>query len=147
MKVERVGHVVLQVRDRAASERFYIETLGMEVALRTDRMTFLRGAGENHHDLGLQDAPPGSAPAPENSIGVWHIALKIGTTRGALVEAKRQLDLLGIKVVPIDHAITESLYVKDPDGHLLELYVDVSDAWRQDPSLIAHGVPLDLPER
>jgi catechol-2,3-dioxygenase len=144
VRVERVGHVVLQVRDRQASERFYVETLGMEVALRTDRMTFLRGSGDNHHDLGLQDAPEGSVAAPENAIGVWHIALKIGTGRAELLEAKRRLDALEKLVVPIDHAITESLYVRDPDGHLLELYVDVSDAWRDDPSLIARGDPLDL---
>lgn len=144
MRVERVGHVVLQVRDRARAEAFYVDALGMEVALRTAQMTFLRGSSDNHHDLGLQDAPPGAVAPPDNAVGVWHVALKIGSTRTELLAAKRVLDDLGLHTMPFDHVFAESLYVRDPDGHLLELYVDVSDVWRSDPSALAHGEPLDI---
>ena len=35
-----------------------------------------------------------------------------------------------------DHTVTHSLYVLDPDGNELELYADVSDTWKSDPSVI-----------
>ena len=40
-----------------------------------------------------------------------------------------------------DHTVTHSLYVQDPDGNELELYIDVQpEAWRDDPAL---GVRAD----
>jgi catechol-2,3-dioxygenase len=36
-----------------------------------------------------------------------------------------------------DHTVTHSLYVQDPDGNELELYIDVQpERWRDDPSLV-----------
>lgn len=34
--------------------------------------------------------------------------------------------------------------VTDPDGNGIEVYVDVSDAWRRDPQRIAQVLPLEL---
>ena len=46
---------------------------------------------------------------------------------------------------PIDHDVTKSLYINDPDGNGIELYVDVSDAWRTDPdALVRTFAPLEL---
>ena len=50
----------------------------------------------------------------------------------------------GVAVVPIDHGVTRSLYFRDPDGNQLEVYVDVSDAWKKDPALLARNRPLAL---
>jgi catechol 2,3-dioxygenase-like lactoylglutathione lyase family enzyme len=36
MEVQQLGHVVLKVRDRERSERFYKEVLGLAIAARTD---------------------------------------------------------------------------------------------------------------
>jgi catechol 2,3-dioxygenase len=45
-----------------------------------------------------------------------------------------------------DHTITHSLYITDPDGNEIELYVDVPGVdWRSDPSLVAAPIrPLKL---
>jgi catechol-2,3-dioxygenase len=45
-----------------------------------------------------------------------------------------------------DHTVTHSLYVLDPDGNELELYIDVPGVdWRSDPSLVMAPIkPLDL---
>jgi catechol-2,3-dioxygenase len=42
--------------------------------------------------------------------------------------------------------VTHSLYIEDPDGNEIELYVDVPGVdWKADPSLIASPVrPLAL---
>jgi catechol 2,3-dioxygenase len=61
-----------------------------------------------------------------------------------LKAAKAELDAAGIKMSPIDHVVTKSLYLDDPDGNTLELYVDVSDEWRREPQIIANVRPLEL---
>jgi catechol 2,3-dioxygenase len=37
----------------------------------------------------------------------------------------------------MDHTVTKSLYLQDPDGNEVELYVDASDAWKSDPQTVA----------
>jgi catechol 2,3-dioxygenase len=54
---------------------------------------------------------------------------------------------LGVTVVgQSDHGVSHSVYVLDPDGNEVELYVDVpSFDWKNDPSWLAHPVrPLSL---
>jgi catechol-2,3-dioxygenase len=45
-----------------------------------------------------------------------------------------------------DHTISHSLYLQDPDGNDVELFIDVEGVdWKSDPSLIAAPVkPLAL---
>ena len=67
MKVQQLGHVVLKVRERGRSERFYTEVLGLQIAARRDAppMTFFTLG--NHHDfaivaLGDTPDPPANSP-------------------------------------------------------------------------------------
>jgi len=45
-----------------------------------------------------------------------------------------------------DHTVTHSLYIEDPDGNEIELYIDVPGVdWKSDPALIAAPIrPLSL---
>jgi catechol-2,3-dioxygenase len=45
-----------------------------------------------------------------------------------------------------DHTVTHSLYILDPDGNEIELYIDVPGVdWRSDPTLVMAPVkPLVL---
>jgi catechol 2,3-dioxygenase len=54
------------------------------------------------------------------------------------------LDAAGVATTPIDHEVTKSLYMSDPDGNGVELYVDASDAWKRDPQRVAQLAPLAL---
>ena len=80
----------------------------------------------------------------ENRVGLHHVAFKIGTTLDDLREAKTKLDNAGVSAEPIDHEVTKSLYLEDPDGNGIELYVDVSESWRKDPQRVAQMMPLEL---
>ena len=53
MQIQQLGHVVLKVRDRERSERFYNEQLGIPIAARMDAppMTFFTLG--NHHDFAI----------------------------------------------------------------------------------------------
>jgi len=44
-----------------------------------------------------------------------------------------------------DHKVSQSIYLNDPDGNGLELYVDADPAiWQTDPAAVAHVEPLQL---
>jgi catechol 2,3-dioxygenase len=43
-----------------------------------------------------------------------------------------------------DRTVSESIYIEDPDGNWIEIYVDVSDVWRSDPQAVATVAPLSL---
>jgi catechol 2,3-dioxygenase len=146
MKVESLGHVVLRVTDLERSEQFYNGVLGMPVCARFDeqgmKMTFFSLG--NHHDLAIAKVSGAEAAAGEEGVGLDHVAFCIGTSLDQLVEAKAQLEAAGIVPTPVDHEVTKSLYFNDPDGNTVEVYVDVSDVWREDPQRVAQVQPLEL---
>jgi catechol 2,3-dioxygenase len=44
-----------------------------------------------------------------------------------------------------DHRVSQALYCHDPDGIMIELYVDADPAlWRDDPGAVAHVGTLKL---
>ena len=56
-RINKVGHVVLNVKDVETSVKFYTEALGMEVMrLRENSAAFL-SFGTQHHDIALFKAP------------------------------------------------------------------------------------------
>lgn len=146
MKAQKLGHVVLMVRDLERSERFYVDVLGLEVVARMDSPpTAFFSLGHNHHDFAISGLGPDAVPSLSNSSGLAHVAFKVGDSREDLRHAKAHLDDLGIRIVmTADHTVSESIYVEDPDGNWVEMYVDVSDVWRSTPQAVATVKPLAL---
>jgi catechol 2,3-dioxygenase len=148
IKVRNVGHVVLKVRDIERAARFYRDVLGLkEVARGTfGRPMAFFSTGDNHHDVAVMevgaDAP---APAPD-AIGLYHIALRIGTSLDELRAAQAHLAAHGIGDMRVrDHVVSQSIYVNDPDGNNVELYVDADPTiWREKPETVANSRPLQL---
>lgn len=146
MKINALGHVVLKVKDLERSEEFYTGVLGLDVCARFDqdgyKMTFFSLG--NHHDFAILEVSGGENDQDENRVGMHHVAFQIGTTIDELREAKTHLDKAGVGSDPFDHEVTQSLYLQDLDGNGIELYVDVSEAWREDPQRVAQMNPLEL---
>jgi catechol 2,3-dioxygenase len=146
MKIQSLGHVVLKVVDLDRSEQFYSGVLGMPVCARFDdqgmKMTFFSVG--NHHDLAIAKVSGGGSAGGDQAVGLHHVAFCIGTSLADLVEARTHLVKAGVTPEPVDHDVTKSLYFHDPDGNSVELYVDVSDAWRDDPQRVAQMRPLNL---
>jgi catechol-2,3-dioxygenase len=119
--VQRLNHVVLYVRDAAASARWYSELFGFEIITEIPGAAFLKAAGtDNHHDLGLFSVGA-DAPGPESGrVGLYHLAWQVGSIRD-LVVARADLRARGAYVGQSDHGATKSLYGKDPDGNEFEI--------------------------
>ena len=147
MKIKSLGHVGLRVADCDQSETFYRDLLGLAVCARLDKdgmkMAFFTLG--NHHDFAIMQTAA-DAPTAQGGIGLDHVAFNIGTTMDELREAKARMDAAGVATNPVDHDVTKSLYLQDPDGNGIELYIDASDAWREDPQCIAVLSPLDMTE-
>jgi catechol 2,3-dioxygenase len=141
--------VVLKVRDLERSVRFYRDVLGLREVARGHfgrPMAFFSATGENHHDLAVMEMGP-EAPAPSpGGVGLAHVALRIGRSLDDLRAARAHLEAQGITGLRLrDHRVSQSIYLEDPDGHGLELYVDADPAiWRQDPATVATSAPLSL---
>jgi len=138
MQVKELGHVVLFVTDLARSRAFYKYTLGFpEIAHQHGMALF--SSGRTHHELLLIEV--GGSPEVRRAgvpqAGLYHIGLKIGDSPKDLKAAYKELKAKGVSIVgEADHGVTHSLYILDPDGNKLELYADVSDAWKKDPKAV-----------
>ncbi len=147
--VERVGHVVLKVSDLTRALEFYRDTLGLAEVARGDfgdgTMVFL-STGSTHHDVGLVEVGDGARRPEGGDVGLYHVALRIGDDLDTLREARDHLQACGVPIQWIaDHTVSQSIYVADPDGNNVELYVDADPAiWRDDPAAVAHATGLTL---
>ena len=149
MKVKELGHIVLYVGDLARSRRFYGETLGWREITPEEGVGFPAAAfssGRTHHELLLIEVR-GAAPLPRGRrLGLYHFGLKIGETDDELREARDELAAAGVRIVgATDHGVTHSLYIEDPDGNEIELYIDVAGVdWKDGASVLAPVKPLAL---
>lgn len=140
-----LGHAVLKVRNLAPALAFYRDVLGLKAVARYRDMVFLSG-GARHHDLALVETRT-TAPAPAGDApGLHHLAFKVGDDLATLRAWRDRLIALDIRILgQSDHRVSQSLYLRDPDGLLVELYVDADPAlWRDDPSAVAHVGPLEF---
>ena len=144
MRIQSLGHVVLKVRDQQRAEAFYNGLLGMPIAARFPALSMTFFTLGNHHDFAVTAVGDDAQDAPANAPGLFHVAFKIGTRIDELREAKSRLEAAGLAVEALDHGVTKSIYFKDPDGNTVELYVDVSDVWKQRPEAVAQATPFDL---
>jgi catechol 2,3-dioxygenase len=150
-RVRDLGHIVLYVRDLDRSVAFYRDVLGWPQVVGGDGVPVAAfSAGNTHHDLLLIEVGPSAAPIPPGRrVGMYHFGVKVGDTddelREILARVRARPDVVTV-VGASDHHVTHSLYVQDPDGNEVELYIDVPGVdWRNDPSLIAAPTrPLQL---
>lgn len=143
-----LGHIVYYVRDLEVSLRFYQQAVGLSVSGRifNGRAALLSG-GRTHHELLLIQAGEAPGPLSGRRLGLYHAGWKIGESLEALRQARDRVLTLGYSIDGMsDHTISQSIYLRDPDGNEVELYVDNRDVdWQNDPSWMEAPVkPLDL---
>ncbi len=174
-----INHVVLNVRDIEVSHRFWTEIMGFrcvaQLKSRPDRvrpkMRFYSGVSESgdvtHHDLALAEAPKREGETDgeaetwslmRGGVGLNHVAIAWPDRESWL----KQVEHLREKGVTfqrekgvtfhrrINHGMTHSVYISDPDGHGIEvLYELPREIWEHDIDAAqnyAEVLPTEGPE-
>lgn len=124
-KETTVGHIHLTVSNLDRSLGFYRDLLGFEISARYGDSAVFLSAGGYHHHIGLNTwAGKDATPAPRGHTGMYHVAflypsrLELAKVLKNLIDAKYPLD------GSADHGVSEAIYLRDPDGNGVELYVD-----------------------
>lgn len=150
-----ITHIALYCANVDDSISWYEDILGMKVrAMAPGRfagMTF----GERHHDMALVQAPPDFNPANRPQVGLYHISVDTGSLDESLRiydRAKTAGRLVFEKAV--DHRVGTGIYIRDPDGNLVELWSEAYGTMKEAVEAIDHfdppfeenpiGWPLDI---
>jgi catechol 2,3-dioxygenase len=137
--------VRLQVADMPRSLDYYRNVLGLHP---------LAGSGGSAM-LGAADGRPlvqlvekhGIQPVPKRGLlGLYHFAILL-PDRAALGRFVSHLAEIGVHAGSADHAVSEAVYLTDPDGLGIEVYADrPRTSWRSDATreLFMTTAPLDV---
>ena len=128
----RLGRVRLQVADLERSVHFYERVVGLRVITRTSDTVTLGAHGDSRIIVELRQHAT-ARPVPKRGLlGLYHFAILV-PDRAALGRFIGHLTDLGVPAGMSDHAVSEAVYLTDPDGLGIEVYADrPRDAWRYD---------------
>lgn len=119
--IDHIARVDLRVGDVERSLGFYRDVVGLEVAEQTStRATFRSSGGPVFLTL---DSTGVEGPAESAATGLFHIAIRF-PSKAALGDALARLAAARMEIGAGDHAVSEALYIDDPDGNGVELYYD-----------------------
>jgi catechol 2,3-dioxygenase-like lactoylglutathione lyase family enzyme len=122
MQIDRIDHLVLTVKNIDATCDFYASVLGMEVVTFGEGRKALHFGKQkiNLHQAGHEFAPKAARPVP----GSADLCLISATP---LAEVAAHLQAQGVSILEGPVARTgavgpiRSLYLRDPDGNLIEI--------------------------
>lgn len=138
-----IGRVDLTVADLEGALAFYNGVLGFDVLGRTGDSAFLSADGRQRH-IGLHTS---SSDGSHSGSGPVRFSIRY-PDRSSLGDALQRLRDANVPLEGAgDSGVGEAIYVRDPAGHVLELYWDrPRDAWTHVPDMSAQAtaVPLDL---
>jgi catechol 2,3-dioxygenase len=137
----RPGPVHLTVADLDRSLAYYGSEVGLAVLDRADGGARL-GAGER--ELLVLTEVPGATPA-DGYTGLYHFALLVpqraDLARWLAHAARDRVELTGMS----DHAVSEAIYLRDPDHHGIEIYADrPREQWEGKVAELMTTIPLDV---
>jgi catechol 2,3-dioxygenase len=137
----RMGAVHLTVADLDRSLAYYERQIGLRVHARDGGRATLGTGGE---DLLVLTEEPGALPADGYS-GLFHFALLVperaDLARWLAHAARDRVPLSGLS----DHAVSEAIYLRDPDHHGIEIYADRPRAeWEGKVGERLTTAPLDV---
>ena len=165
-----INHLVLNVRNMEVSHKFWTEVIGFTCVAELKqtpgrvrpKMRFYSGVdaqgGLTHHDLALAELPPASQDGSEPTEwslmpgrpGLNHVAIA-WPDRESWLKQVAWLQAKGVKFLRrINHGMTHSVYIADPDGHGIEvLYELPREVWEHDidgAQNFAEVLPTEGPE-
>src|SRR5512134_2259864 len=128
VRIRKLGHVVIQVRNLERSLKFYTEVFNFRVSDRNpEDGVFLTSVGDHHTVALFPSAGEAAATPSKDDVRLHHFAMEVGSI-DELFEIRSYLRERGVPIVFEGrrrlggHTSIEFL---DPDGYHLELYYDM----------------------
>jgi catechol-2,3-dioxygenase len=121
MNITSLGRASIKVRNLDVSERFYSNVLRMTLTGSFDRAEELQFRVGRSDQLVLEAAEE-QTNGDNSAVAKQRIAFVVGNNPRTLADAASHLAAQGITFEQVTHEEYESLYLRDPDGHLVELY-------------------------
>jgi catechol 2,3-dioxygenase len=136
----RMGSVELSVADLDRTIEYWQRVIGLRVLEREDGRASL---GTDTELLRFVEEP--GAQPDHGHAGLYHVALLV-PDRASLARwlahvAREQIELQGLS----DHAVSEAIYLRDPDWHGIEVYADrPRSGWDGRVFELMTTMPLDV---
>jgi catechol 2,3-dioxygenase len=123
-----IGAVALVVTDLERSLHYYQHNLGLQLHRQQNGIATLGSGGP---DLLILQEQPGARPVQRGHTGLYHFALLVPSRKELARTLRRLIDTRTALGGASDHAVSEALYLSDPDGHGIEIYRDrPRDEWQ-----------------
>src|SRR5262245_14722998 len=125
-----VGSARLLVSDLERSLDYYQQVIGLRVMSRERSSASLAPHGGGAALIYLETRAGTKPPPRGGRFGLYHFALLV-PDRASLGRFVSHLSDIGAHMASADHAVSEALYLWDPDGLGIEVYADrPHEAWR-----------------
>ncbi|KGR82909.1 VOC family protein [Lysinibacillus odysseyi] len=124
-------HVQLKVSDLKRSVEYYTTIIGFRVLKQTEEIAYLTVDGVSSL-ISLIEVK--DAISPQGFTGLYHFALLL-PTRTDLGNIVQHFIQHNIRLGAADHDVSEALYLNDPDGNGIEIYIDRPEqqwTWNRD---------------
>lgn len=127
-----VSHVKIKVQNLKKSIQFYKEIIGFDILEETT--TTAKFTTDGKTSILSIEQPENAMPKQGRTAGLYHFAILL-PTKEDLVNIVVHLAENGVRLGSSDHLVSEALYLNDPDGNGIEIYIDRDPSewtWRQE---------------
>jgi catechol 2,3-dioxygenase len=138
-----VENVKIKVANLERSLNYYQKVIGFKILEQTATTAILTADGKT--GLLSMEQPENVVPKQGRTTGLYHFALLL-PQRLDLADIVNHVIQNGVQLGSSDHLVSEALYLSDPDGNGIEIYVDRAPSeWDWNNGEVAMTVdPLDF---
>ena len=122
MKLDGLDHVAITVRDPLNSMAWYQDVLGLERRFEevwADYPTVMLAGESGVAIFPATSSEPDTVSDKQNTITMRHFAFRVD--RENFKRAKERMRWSGVEFREDDHGVSHSIYIRDPDGHEIEI--------------------------
>lgn len=128
-----VQHVAIKVSNLTRSLDYYTNVIGLFIIEQNGTHASLGAKNSTTPLLHIEEVENATA-RPASSTGLYHFAILL-PERKHLANIIRFFSNNNVRLGASDHDVSEALYLNDPDGNGIEIYVDRPEkqwTWQQD---------------